>query len=237
MEPPVALLAYDADHAGPRRLLAVCGLLARVAGAAVGAGPRCARSLLDLPSGAVLAHRPARAPDDRRRRADADDRAVVRSDPIALLAEAAGYDDPERWWDDVIESRSRRRGIRGHHRGDGRAARGTGPPAYARDERPRGPARGLHADRPARRCARAALERIVVVCGAWHAPALTDRCPRRGRRRACSRGCRGREGDVTWVPWTHSPAGVRVGLRRGDRLARAGTTTCSPRPTTSCRGG
>ena len=30
------------------------------------------------------------------------------ADPLALLAQAAGYDDAERWWDDVIE-----------HRGDG----------------------------------------------------------------------------------------------------------------------
>ncbi|MFI2351387.1 DUF5682 family protein [Streptomyces sp. NPDC019443] len=29
----------------------------------------------------------------------------VRIDPIAVLAETAGYDDPERWWEDVIEHR------------------------------------------------------------------------------------------------------------------------------------
>src|SRR5439155_2647383 len=29
----------------------------------------------------------------------------VREDPIAALAAAAGYDDPERWWEDVVEHR------------------------------------------------------------------------------------------------------------------------------------
>ncbi|MFD0664983.1 DUF5682 family protein [Thermocatellispora tengchongensis] len=29
----------------------------------------------------------------------------LRVDPLAVLAEAAGYDDPERWWEDVIEHR------------------------------------------------------------------------------------------------------------------------------------
>ncbi|MGH3656639.1 MAG: DUF5682 family protein, partial [Micromonosporaceae bacterium] len=29
----------------------------------------------------------------------------VRVDPLSALASAAGYDDPERWWDDMIEQR------------------------------------------------------------------------------------------------------------------------------------
>ena len=29
-----------------------------------------------------------------------------RADPIAALAEAAGYDDPERWWEDAVEHRT-----------------------------------------------------------------------------------------------------------------------------------
>ena len=36
---------------------------------------------------------------------DAADRAVGGEDPIGALAAAAGYDDPERWWEDVIEHR------------------------------------------------------------------------------------------------------------------------------------
>ncbi|MCZ9346133.1 DUF5682 family protein, partial [Streptomyces sp. TRM76130] len=32
-------------------------------------------------------------------------RTAVRTDPLAVLAEAAGYDDPERWWEDVVEHR------------------------------------------------------------------------------------------------------------------------------------
>src|SRR3954467_5207679 len=32
--------------------------------------------------------------------------AIQRTDPIAALASAAGYDDPERWWEDVVEQRA-----------------------------------------------------------------------------------------------------------------------------------
>ena len=108
MEPPVALLAYDATT--PARAVfwpyAVFSPEWQALRWAMGHGALA--RFIDLPSGAVLAHRPARAPvePDEPDEPDADIEPVVRSDPIALLAEAAGYDDPERWWDDVIESRS-----------------------------------------------------------------------------------------------------------------------------------
>jgi hypothetical protein len=37
--------------------------------------------------------------------AEAEQAEAVRTDPIGALAEAAGYDDPERWWEDVVEHR------------------------------------------------------------------------------------------------------------------------------------
>ncbi|MGP4003712.1 DUF5682 family protein, partial [Streptomyces sp. 8N706] len=49
-----------------------------------------------------------------------DDGPRLRIDPLAVLAEAAGYDDPERWWEDVVE-----------HRTPGRAGRGAVPPTAA----------------------------------------------------------------------------------------------------------
>ncbi|MFH8347889.1 DUF5682 family protein [Streptomyces sp. NPDC018045] len=63
---------------------------------------------------------------------DADRAAEARIDPVAVLAETAGYDDPERWWEDVIEHRAHRRGNgvgsgRGHGAGaDTRSGVGAG---------------------------------------------------------------------------------------------------------------
>ncbi|MFF9560309.1 DUF5682 family protein [Streptomyces albus] len=56
----------------------------------------------------------------------------VRLDPLAALAEAAGYDDPERWWEDAVEHRP------GHATGGGGGAveaaaegdAGSGPGRY-----------------------------------------------------------------------------------------------------------
>jgi hypothetical protein len=76
----------------------------------------------DLPASMVLAHsggggRSGAEPADDDLTLDLaepgglDAGAPVRTDPIGVLADAAGYDDPERWWDDVIETRSDGRGF------------------------------------------------------------------------------------------------------------------------------
>lgn len=123
-------------------------------------------------------------------------------DPIGLLAEAAGYDDAERWWDDVIE-----------HRRDGV------PPFAAIAEAMTAVRDGTEdAESPTvdsdvvreaymRTTIRAALKqghtRIAVVCGAWHVPALTGRFPPASRDAAILRGRPKTPVAVTWVPWTH----------------------------------
>ena len=87
-------------------------------------------------------------------------------DPLRDLAAAAGDDDPERWWEDVIE-----------HRGDGapafdavaeamHAAR-VGYVATGAELQ-----REAHMRRAIRTARRDGFETIVVVCGAWHVPAL-----------------------------------------------------------------
>ena len=103
------------DEPGPRGVLAVRGVLPGVAGDDLGAGAAACRSrFCDLPAAHALAPgraapEPARRAGLTRRRTRAERRtdpsAAVRRDPLGALAEAAGYDDPERWWEDVVESR------------------------------------------------------------------------------------------------------------------------------------
>ncbi|MEU7692866.1 DUF5682 family protein [Microbispora hainanensis] len=90
----------------------------------------------------------------------------VRRDPIGELARAAGYDDPERWWEDLVEHRGEAgtldvvaeamRAAREGHVAEGVEARRE---AYMR--------------RTLRKATREGFTRIAVVCGAWHLPALT----------------------------------------------------------------
>jgi len=120
-----------------------------------------------------------------------------RVDPIGSLAEAAGYEDAERWWEDVIE-----------HRRDGT------PPFEAVAEA----MTAVRAEHPAvrydlvreaymRQVLRAGLkegrERIAVVCGAWHVPALLGKLPPSTHDAALLKGLPKRTVTMTWVPWTH----------------------------------
>ncbi|REE95005.1 DUF5682 family protein [Thermomonospora umbrina] len=140
------------------------------------------------------------------RAAEGDEVERVRLDPLGWLAQVAGYDDAERWWEDVVE-----------HRGEGpspfpaiaeamtvlredleeRPVRGV-PEAYARRERQR----EAYMRRTLRRTLKEGYERVAVVCGAWHVPALQAQVPASADDRTL-RGLPKEKVALTWVPWTH----------------------------------
>ncbi|WP_333741410.1 DUF5682 family protein, partial [Streptomyces sp. IBSBF 2806] len=144
----------------------------------------------------------------------AGDRDGLRRDPLGTLAEVAGYDDPERWWEDVVEHR----------------AAGTKDPfapfaaleeamealreQYDRDAAGHEAGRDLVREAYMRIQLRAAQKEfgsdgVAVVCGAWHVPALRRKAALAADR-ALLKGLPKVRADLTWVPWTHR------------RLARAG---------------
>ncbi|WP_329521442.1 DUF5682 family protein [Spirillospora sp. NBC_01491] len=147
----------------------------------------------------------------------------IRLDPLGWLAKAAGYDDAERWWDDVVE-----------HRGEGpsafpaiaeamaelrarlaelpdEAALGL-PPGYLRREEQR----EAHMRRTLRRVLREGHERVAVVCGAWHVPAILAKVPAAQDDRTL-RGLPKAKISMTWVPWTHGRLAGRSGYGAGVR--------------------
>ncbi|MGC9495394.1 DUF5682 family protein [Streptomyces sp. WG7] len=133
----------------------------------------------------------------------------VRGDPLAALARAAGHDDPERWWEDVVEHR----GVAG---GDVLApftALEEAMGALRETEEEGGHHRDLVREAYMRLQVRAArrefAEGVAVVCGAWHVPALRRKVAVAADR-ALLKGLPRTKVDMTWVPWTHR------------RLSRAG---------------
>jgi hypothetical protein len=140
-----------------------------------------------------------------------------RPDAISMLAEAAGYSDAERWWEDAIE-----------HRNAGAvdqfaAISDAIAEIRAIDDRP-----DDHPDviennlREAamRRLLRAAIreghERIAVVCGAYHAPALVSaNFPPVSADNRLLAGLPKAKVAVTWVPWTSDRLSSRSGYGAG----------------------
>ena len=128
-------------------------------------------------------------------------------DPIGELAAAAGYDDPERWWEDVVE-----------HRGlpvFEAIAEAMTAIREASAEDPEDLVREAYM-RTVLREVRKSHDDVAVVCGAWHVPALVrkvavkdDAALLKGRKKA--------KVAFTWVPWTYgrlaSWSGYGAGVR------------------------
>lgn len=148
---------------------------------------------------------------------------AVISDPLTWLAQAAGYSDGERWWEHMVE-----------HRQDSTdlfaailevmtvlRAEVEADPAYRSDLVERHP---LRVEREAKREAymrqtiRAAQKegkaRIAVVCGAWHAPALTDLSDAKADT-ATLKGLPKTKVQTTWVPWTYGRLAMSSGYGAG----------------------
>ena len=127
-------------------------------------------------------------------------------DAVGLLAAAAGESDPERWWDDVVE----------HRGGDAAFAEIATAMAAVRADQPTPPGEARR-EATMRQGVRAALAdgytRVAVVCGAWHAPALTLDDEAADRRLLV--GLPTCKVAVTWVPWTHRRLASASGYRAG----------------------
>ena len=201
MVPPVALLAYDLDHPARASFWPLASFSPEWQALRWAQRHGRAVRFIDLPA----AHALAAAGGD----ADASDRWAV--DPLAELASAAGYDDAERWWDDLVE----------HGHGDVFAAVGEAM-AAVRQARP--VATGHESRREAQmrvalRAAQAEFDPVAVVCGAWHAPALAG--PMADDARAGDDALLRRLPKVkvamTWVPWSSRRLAASSGYGAGAR--------------------
>ena len=117
-------------------------------------------------------------------------------DPIGALAHAAGYEDGESWWNDVIEENP--------EPGPIFAAVADAMAALREDPTPPDgfeAAREAHMRLEIARSAKVAEGPVAVVCGAWHVPALTAKHTAKDDR-ALIKGAPKRKIAATWAPWT-----------------------------------
>jgi hypothetical protein len=136
----------------------------------------------------------------------------IRVDPLQVLAEAAGYDDGERWWEHIVE-----------HRRDGADLFAAIREAMVevRDHiAPAADVNEMRREAHMRQTIRAGLAegktKIAVICGAWHAPALAaDRWPAVKEDTAILKGLPKVKVSATWVPWTHGRLAYRSGYGAG----------------------
>ncbi len=220
MRPPVALLAHVTDDPGRASFWPFAAFSPEWIAVRWALDHGAPVRFIDLPAAHSLAVReqsaapgetepgggpgPAAGPEPGPEPAGGIDALAV--DPLAVLAEAAGYDDPERWWEDVVE-----------HRG----ARGAGPFApfapfealaeamgalreeYGHGGHARDLVREAYMRIQLRTARKEFGDEVAVVCGAWHVPALAGKPPTLTADRALLKGLPKVRTELTWVPWTH----------------------------------
>ncbi|HEY3086680.1 MAG TPA: DUF5682 family protein [Jatrophihabitantaceae bacterium] len=197
MTPPLALFAYDPKEPRTSAFWPFASFSPEWQALRWAADHEVPARFCDLPSGAFFDE-----PESKPGR-------ELREDPIGMLAHAAGYDDPERWWDDVIESRLD---------GEPPFEALTEAMAELRDVTP-SDARDDRREAFMRQAIRAALKEsggiVAVVCGAWHAPALAEPLGPASADVAVLRGLPRRRTTLSWVAWTHSRLAAASGYGAG----------------------
>lgn len=145
----------------------------------------------------------------------------LRADPIAMLADAAGYPDHELWWEEQVERRADATGLFAAILEAMQAVREavpeTRPMDLLREAFMRKTIRaGLNDDKPL------LGEPVAIICGAWHAPVLTADALA-GKVPGCElktdrerlKGLPKCKTTATWIPWTYSRLAYRSGYGAG----------------------
>jgi Family of unknown function (DUF5682) len=219
MTPPLALLAYAPDRPQTAAFWPYAAFSPEWQAMIYAVRRDIEVGFCDLPAASMLARWSRRPPQDddlEEPEGVADETPpappLEQHDPLAILAEAAGYDDPERWWDDLVESRL-----------DSSSPFPMITDAMAELRMIMAP--GSHDHREARREAymrqkireslKRGRERVAVVCGAWHAPVLRWPLPPAAADARTLRGAPRRKITVTWVPWTHQRLASATGYGAG----------------------
>lgn len=187
MATPVALLTYAEDDPARASFFPFADYSPEYQAARWAMAHGAALRFIDLPASDRLGE------DEAERQIDED---PIARDPIGVLATAAGYDDGESWWADVIEENPASTSVFAAVAEAMTALRAEAGPLSAREA-----AREAHMRIEIARAAKESEGPVAVVCGAWHVPALAvsttltaDRALLKGRPKAKIK--------ATWAPWT-----------------------------------
>ena len=198
MQPPVALLIYLPDQ--PQRCVYYPFAVFSPEWQALhyGLSNNVVVRFMDLPQTHHLAEAPEIAPP------------ALLVDPLGWLGKAAGYSDGESWWEHMVEQRQDSVELFDAILEAMSAMRQEASPS----------ADPIEAQREAymRKTIRAVqaegCQRIAVVCGAWHAPALAE-MPSAQADNALLKGLTKTKVQATWVPWTYGRLSYSSGYGAG----------------------
>jgi hypothetical protein len=136
----------------------------------------------------------------------------LRRDPLGYMAQLAGYEDSERWWEVHFEERENSLEVFDVILEMMQVLREE-TAAVESEETLR---REAYMRETIRTVIKEGFKKIVVVCGAWHAPVLQDILQRPAKTdKALLKGLNKVKVQGTWVPWTYERISFSSGYRAG----------------------
>jgi hypothetical protein len=203
LKPPIAILAYRPDE--PRRAVFYPFAEFSPEWQAIHFGARnnIPVRFMDLP----LVHKFALTNDEEKKEDNISNNALRNEevtekgsrDPLAYLAEAAGFDDGERWWEYMFEHRSQDDAVFQAVQEAMHALRSEIPEKDNYVEN----LREAYMRKTIRQAEKDGYQNIVVICGAWHAPVLAN-MPKQKDDNDLLKGLAKVKVETTWIPWTYN---------------------------------
>ncbi|WP_266168280.1 DUF5682 family protein [Dyella subtropica] len=151
--------------------------------------------------------------DDAARVATPDASDDVPHDPLDWLARAAGYEDGESWWNHMVEERGDGEGL---FEAIAQAMTELRENAQLKTRLDAGQEaiREAHMRSVLRETRQQGYQRIAVICGAWHVPAIAAKTTAAADQRLL-KGLEKLKAQTTWVPWTYRHLSMRSGYGAG----------------------
>ncbi len=198
MEPPVALLVYHPEFLSQAVFYPFATFSPEWQALDYGLKNSIHTEFFDLP----IAHRFAEPVEINSETADSETTKESEPDktpdPLTMLAQAAGYEDFERWWGHLVEERQEKEGVFQAILETMTALREHNEVPVLSEQK-----REAHMRQKIRE-AQKRYKNIVVICGAWHTPALVDDALEQTKTadEKILKNLAKTDVAATWIPWT-----------------------------------
>ncbi len=134
----------------------------------------------------------------------------IRLDPISYLAEAAGYEEGEKWWEQMFEHRQNCEQVFDAVTEAMQSLREDLP--FHEDKLEQ--LREAYMRKMIRQAEKEMFQNIAVICGAWHVPTLVN-MPKPKDDNELLKALPKVKIECTWVPWTYNRLSYRSGYGAG----------------------
>lgn len=224
MNPPVSILIYSPEHPQQAVYYPFAIFSPEWQALDYGLQQHIPVQWMDLPQTHQLALRQQldqrfEPPEAERDLASESALPEIRHDPLFWLAQAAGFNDSERWWERMVEQRSETTDLFPAIVEAMTALRleveQDYPPDLNNHRDYREALREAYMRQTIRKAKKAGYENIAIVCGAWHTPALAEPFPPAKQDSALLKGLPKLKVTATWIPWTYERLADRSGYGAG----------------------